>query len=220
MSDPMSSPTKPPFIVLEGIDGAGTTTQAQRLKSHLESFGRRVHTTREPSDGPIGALVRQILRKEIAGRSASSAEMMALLFAADRIDHGLSEIETARAEGAIVISDRYDLSSLAYQSAAGGVDAPPGLVDWIRSLNQFAIRPDLTIVVDVPGEVARARRLARGGAEELYEAAELQARLAEVYLSAESLVPSDRLVHVDGVGPVEEVGARIVTALRTMLQLP
>jgi dTMP kinase len=214
---------RPPFIVVEGIDGAGTTTQTQRQKARLESMGHRVHTTREPSDNPIGVLIRQILRGEIAPRSASSAPMMALLFAADRLDHGLSEIDVAQDGGAIVISDRYDLSSLAYQSAAHRPErsAPPhpdDLVAWIRSLNRHARRPDLTIVVDVPGDVARARRIDRGGAEELYEAAELQARLADVYLRAEALVPGDRLVHVDGVGSVDEVGARIDDALRPIIQ--
>lgn len=218
---------RPPFIVLEGIDGAGTTTQTQRLKARLEAGGRPVHTTREPSDNPIGVLIRKILRGEIAERSAGSAPMMALLFAADRIDHGLSEIEVARAEGKIVVSDRYDLSSLAYQSAAHRSDRVDGrsesadpIVDWIRSLNRHAMRPDITVVVDVPSDVARARRIDRGQAEELYEAAELQARLADVYLRAEALVPGDFVVHVDGIGSVDEVGARIDDALRPILRLP
>lgn len=215
---------RPPFIVVEGIDGAGTTTQTARQKARLERMGHRVHTTREPSDNPIGVLIRKILRGELAPRSQSSAPMMALLFAADRIDHDVSEIDVAQQDGAIVISDRYDLSSLAYQSAAhrGVGDAAASgaseIVEWIRTLNRYARRPDLTIVVDVPADVARARRIDRGGAEELYEAAELQARLAETYLRAETLMPGDRLVHVDGVGGVDEVGARIDDALGPILQ--
>jgi dTMP kinase len=221
VSASIASHRTPPFIVVEGIDGAGTTTQTARQKARLERLGHRVHTTREPSDNPIGVLIRRILRGEVAPRSASSAPMMALLFAADRIDHDLSEIDVAQRAGAIVISDRYDLSSLAYQSAAHRpeVGASAGdIVDWIRSLNRHARRPDLTIVVDVPADVARARRIDRGGAEELYEAAELQARLADTYLRAETLVPGDRLVHVDGVGDVDEVGARIDDALRPIIQ--
>lgn len=216
------SSAAPPFIVIEGIDGAGTTTQTRRLEELLKRAGRDVHTTREPSDNPIGVLIRKILRGEIAERSAKSAPMMALLFAADRIDHALSEIDVARAEGKIVISDRYDLSSLAYQSAAHGPGdaSADDIVSWIRALNRHAIRPDVTVVVDVPSDVARARRIDRGQAEELYEAAELQARLADVYLRADALVPGDNLVHVDGIGSVDEVGARIDDALRPILRLP
>jgi dTMP kinase len=200
------------FVVVEGIDGAGTTTQCRAYASYLEGQARSVHVTREPSDGPIGRLVRQILRKETAELSRGSAEMMALLFAADRIDHNLSEIDVALARGAVVLSDRYDLSSLAYQSAASdgrGSDT----VDWIRGLNRHARRPDVTLVVDVPAELAKSRRAARGEAEELYETSALQSRLAAIYARAEELVPGDRVVHVDGAAPADVVQARMRRAL-------
>ncbi len=202
------------FVVIEGIDGAGTTTQCERYVASLEAIGKRALATREPSDGPIGKLIRSMLRREIAERSRESREMMALLFAADRLDHNLSEIDRALAEGAVVVSDRYALSSLAYQSAAAGnADTNDERVAWIRSLNQFARRPDVTLVVDVPAEEAHARRKRRGGPEELYEAALLQARLADIYLHAETLLPGERVVHVDGRGDVAEVENRIRHAL-------
>ena len=110
------------FVVLEGMDGAGTTTQAARLAEALRARGVHVRLTREPSDGPIGMMVRQVLTGRIvspAGRAPGWATM-ALLFAADRMDHVESEIEPFLLAGGTVISDRYDASSLAYQSVISG----------------------------------------------------------------------------------------------------
>ena len=132
---------------------------------------------------------------------------MALLFASDRADHLQAEVLPRLRDGVIVVSDRYDLSSLAYQSvtAHNGSESIP----WIRELNAQAFRPDVTIVIDVPAELAEERRRARGGVEEMFEAREIQARLATVYARAEDLVPTDRVLHVSGVGEVHEVAARI-----------
>src|ERR1700690_4047560 len=110
------------FVVLEGIDGAGTTTHVGRLADRLRREKRKVRTTREPSDGPIGTLVRQVLsgRVIVPGGRAPNWATMALLFAADRMDHVEAEIEPWISEGGIMISDRYDASSLAYQSVSSG----------------------------------------------------------------------------------------------------
>src|SRR4051794_39705484 len=109
------------FIVLEGIDGAGTTTQTARLVDRLRGDGKTaVKITREPSDGPIGSLVRQVLTGRIVspGGRAPGWTTMALLFAADRMDHVESEIEPFLLSDGVVVSDRYDASSLAYQSVS------------------------------------------------------------------------------------------------------
>src|SRR5215471_20606989 len=163
------------FIVVEGIDGSGSTTVTERLAAHVASKRRAVHRTCEPSSGPVGAMIRQILSHRIVvptelGATSPGWATMALLFAADRLDHLEAEVLPRIRDGVVVISDRYDLSSLAYQSATAPSDDPEEakrIIAWIRHLNARARRPDLTIVLDVLPEVAAARRDARGGAREL-----------------------------------------------------
>jgi dTMP kinase len=203
------------FVVLEGVDGAGTTTQAARLAARLRDHGERAAVTREPSDGPIGTLIRLVLSKRIALAGSTRAEQMALLFAADRLDHVAHDIEPRLREGVVVISDRYDLSSLVYQSATAG-DSGDALA-FIRDANRYARRPDLTLVVHVPTEVAARRRRERGQSEELYEEAALQARLCDAYARAASFVPGDRIAIVDGVGTVDEVLERLWAELAPLL---
>jgi dTMP kinase len=177
-----------------------------------------VHVTREPSTGPIGAQIRLMLGHRIPLPAERRAETMALLFAADRLDHLASEVEPYLSSGFVVISDRYDLSSLAYQSvtAREGSD----ITAWIREINRHARRPDVTVVVDVAPDVAAARRASRGGAPELYEQAELQARLADRYLRAEELVPGDRVLHVNGDPDPDAVAASIAAALEPFIAAP
>lgn len=203
------------FIVLEGIDGAGTTTQTARLVERLrhETKGAAVRVTREPSDGPIGSLVRQVLTGRIIspGGRAPGWSTMALLFAADRMDHVESEIEPFLLEGGIVVSDRYDASSLAYQSVSSGRGGEQA-VEWIRELNKHALRPDLTIVIDLPSDIAATRRETRGEAAQLYEQNEVQHALAEFYRDLARHMPDDRVTLIDGQGSVDDVHRRVYEA--------
>lgn len=208
------------FVVLEGIDGSGTTTQAERLSAYLRGQRRLAHVTHEPSSGPIGSQIRLVLRQRLMLARTHHAEVMALLFAADRLDHVEAEIAPHLRDGYVVISDRYDLSSLVYQSATAvevvdGVPQSQGVrtLDWIRTLNRVARRPDVTIVLDVSPSVAAARRRARGGVAELFDDMDLQARVAAAYLHAELLVPGDRVVHIDGNPEPDTVAASVVAAL-------
>lgn len=194
------------FIVLEGIDGSGTTTQAHQLVASLEAAGQSARFTCEPSSGPIGRQIRQLLGG--GGDEPSRAwDTLALLFAADRLDHVAREIRPALAAGTTVVCDRYDLSSLAYQSATAlpGQDPLP----WIRALNQRAPRPHLTLVLDVDPDIAEARRIARGLPQELFERRDLQRRLAQLYAGAEQLVPGDRVLHIAAGAVLPEVAAQV-----------
>jgi dTMP kinase len=201
------------FVVLEGLDGAGTTTQVARLADALRARRIPVRMTREPSDGPIGTMIRQVLSGRIvlpAGRSPGWATM-ALLFAADRMDHVEADIEPYLATGGTVLSDRYDASSLAYQSVVsgrGGADT----VEWIRSLNRHAMRPDLTIVLDATPGVAALRRQARGEPPQLYEQNEVQRALAVFYKDLEAHMAGDRVVLVPADGSVEHVHTQVLQA--------
>jgi dTMP kinase len=207
----VSKPGK--FVVLEGIDGAGTTTQVARLADRLRGQRVPVRATREPSDGPVGTVVRQVLtgRIVVPGGRAPGWATMALLFAADRMDHVESEIEPFLSEGGVVVSDRYDASSLAYQSVSSGTEAKDA-VEWIRSLNRYVRRPDLTIVLDLSPDLAAERRSRRGEVAQLYEQNEVQRALAAFYRDLAHHMPTDRVVVVEAAGSVEDVHARVWSA--------
>lgn len=210
------------FIVIEGIDGAGTTTQARLLHEGLVKRGLPVHVTREPSDGPVGMLLRQMLTNRIVvpgihGSHPPSWRTMALLFAADRQDHLEAEVLPNLMEGVTVISDRYDYSSVAYQTAGNEEE---GVADWVQRLNQYARRPDLTLVLDVSPTVAADRRRLRSSIVDLYEDDELQRRLAEVYRTLPELFPKDRIVLIDGNRDQESVAADVMREVRILRNEP
>lgn len=185
------------FIVIEGADGTGTTTQADRLVAALEERGLGVLRTAEPSEGEVGKLVRKRLGAGVAHDLGWKA--LALMFAADRLDHVANEIEPALAEGRWVVSDRYTLSSLVYQSLH--VDT-----EWVRALNQHAPPPDVTLVLTLPLDDALSRIASRGGQEEVYDVRGLQARVHGLY---GDLAPTVRAELVDARGSIDEVQARV-----------
>lgn len=206
------------FIVVEGIDGSGSTTQAQRLVAELEHVGVPALFTCEPSNGNVGALIREALGHRLRGSAGEPVALdwvtLALLFAADRADHVHRTVLPTLAQGHWVVSDRYDLSSLAYQSVTSGGAAD--VLPWIRALNSQVLRPDLTIVVDVHAATAARRRHARGAAAELFEVPEIQERLAAVYKNADLLVPGDLVVHVDGEQDIASVAAEIWSRIKPL----
>lgn len=196
------------LLVLEGIDGAGTTTQTERLASALRARGYEARTTREPSDGPVGRLLREMLS---GAHAPVDAATLALLFAADRADHLQREIEPALARGEIVISDRYYHSSLAYQ----GKDEDRA---WISALNERARAPDLTLILDVDPEIARARRARAGRSEELYDDRAAQARVAEGYRQiARSLGARERIRVLPGSGEPDHVASAVLEAAEALV---
>lgn len=188
------------FIVLEGIDGAGTTTQRDLLAHWLREQGREVLTTFEPTDRTIGSLIREALKGRMAERP--DAATLALLFAGDRLDHLAHEIEPALAAGHDVVCDRYVASSLAYQT-----ETVP--LEWVLSLNSRALVPDLTILLRVDPELALERiGVRQGGQRDLFEDLVTLRGVAQRY---ERLIDDGQIVAsvVDGSLDVDAVSAVI-----------
>lgn len=190
------------FVVFEGLDGAGTTTQVGRLADWLRGLDVDVEVTKEPSTGPIGA----VLRQAIEGRIALEPAALALAFAADRADHlfnPVNGIERSLDAGRWVISDRYVLSSLAYQD--DGITSR----SWLRAINAYALEPDLTIFVDTAVDVCRARLAGRSSHAELFDDALLRTKA-----SYDALLPTvTSLVRIAGDGTADEVAAAIADAV-------
>lgn len=167
--------TKGKFIVFEGTDGSGKSTQIKLLSRYLESKGIRTALTREPTDSLFGALIRSCL----SGRMETDEYTIAALFAADRNDHLRNEtngILKKLSEGVSVLCDRFYLSSLAYN---GGF-VP---LAWVKQLNtpaMEAIRPDLTVYIDLDPEEAMSR-VGQRGESERYETLERQQKIRKNY---------------------------------------
>ena len=205
------------FIVLEGIDGSGTTTQRERLSVWLRALGHTVHPTAEPSRGPVGKLIRSLLD---AQAGPFDPDAMALLFAADRRDHLAREVLPELAKGTIVLSDRFVLSSLAYQTSAGVPRELVHTANFFGRDGKGALRmPDLTLFVEVSGEVAAQRRAQRAGTVEIYDDRETQERVAAAYRrEADALIASGaRCEIIDGSGTPDEVEAQLRQAISAIL---
>ena len=198
------------LIAIEGIDGAGTTTQSRRLVDTLNEAGTIAHLTREPSDGPLGRLLREILAGDHAPVDATT---LSLLFAADRADHLQREVEPALARGAVVVSDRWYHSSLAYQGT--GEERL-----WIRELNRRARSPDLTLFLAVAAEVAADRRTSAGRDEEIFDQLAVQRRVAVGYeASIAMLREAGELIEViDGERAPADIAAAIGELVRETCQ--
>ncbi len=145
-----------PFVSIEGLDGSGKTEQVRLLVEHLRSAGRAVLQTKEPDGGHLGAEVRDMLTR--ADRQLAPAEQL-LLVSAARYDHVRSVIRPALAEGRWVVSDRFVDSTYAFQVAVA--DDLQQLFRSVRDVVVGTTFPDLTIVLDISPEVARARRAKR-----------------------------------------------------------
>ena len=194
------------LIVLEGIDGSGTTTQLDRAVAFVKSLGRPAAATQEPSRGPVGRLLREALlgRHAMPDGGRMDGATMALLFAADRRDHLQREIEPQLAAGTTVISDRYLMSSLAYQAEEADRD-------WVTQLARGVARPDLTILLDLPIEVAAKRRGAAGRPVERYDADSYLAKVARNY---RELAKQDaNALVLDGARAKDEVTEAICRAI-------
>lgn len=192
------------FIVLEGLDGAGTTTQGALLAARLIEHGFTVELTKEPTDSSIGRIARAFTD----GALHLEPETVALVFAADRIEHTV-EITALLDAGTWVVSDRYVASSLAYQTSQG---LP---FEWVRTLNSRAMEPDATIFVDTSVAVCVERLTDRGEFNVgPFDKASALEKARELYVKAfASDVPLGRLIEVDGDSSREAVADAIWDAL-------
>lgn len=187
------------FIVFEGGDGAGKTTQIELLRAHLAATGREVLLTREPGGTELGASIRQLVLHgaDVAPRAE------ALLFAADRAHHIATVVRPALERGEFVVQDRYLDSSVAYQGAGRELDPVQ-----IRGLSLWAtngLLPDLTVLLDVAPQVGRARR---GNTHDRLESEQddFHARVRAHYLQLAG-AESDRYLVVDASLPRDQIAA-------------
>jgi dTMP kinase len=159
------------FIVFEGVDGSGTSTQLELLGKRLREAGVSASISAEPTKGPIGRLIRDA----IAGRTPLEAESVARLFAADRGEHlnGSGGIRESLKAGGMAVSDRYIFSSLAYQGLTCGPDLP-------AALNAPFPLPELLLFFDIRPELSLARLSGRGE-RDIYENESFQTRVDQAY---------------------------------------
>lgn len=201
------------FIVFEGLDGSGKTTQMKMLSKYLEERGEACFSTHEPTDSPFGALLRSCL----TGRFDTDERAIAALFAADRLDHILNTvngIEKKLQEGVNVLCDRYYFSSLAYN----GEFVP---FEWVAELNRPAreiLPPDLTVFIDLPSEESM-KRVARRGETERYETREKQKKIRDRFFEAFKRFPDEKVVIVAGEAEKEGTQAKIRQAVLPLFNL-
>ncbi len=193
------------FITFEGIEGAGKSTQLDRLHRRLLSEGKQVVLTREPGGTPLGERLRSLLLDPEVGAMAAETELL-LMFAA-RAQHLREVIEPALAQGAWVLCDRFTDASFAYQGAGRGLGAERVAVleDWL----QGDVRPDLVLLFDVPSQVGLERALTRGKRDRIEsEDMAFFERARSAYLQR-AQVDAGRYRIIDGVADLETVGAQV-----------
>ena len=201
------------FLTFEGGDGSGKTTQINRLVTWLESQGRTVVLTREPGGTDLGVELRNIVMHR-KGFIAPRAE--ALLYAADRSHHIHTLVRPALERGDIVVQDRYLDSSVAYQGAGRVLDP-----DEVRELSLWGterLMPDLTVLLDVPATVAKARQAAEDRDYDRLEAEaeDFHTRVRESYLALAEAEP-ERFLVVNGELPIEEIHQVVITRVSDLL---
>lgn len=205
------------FIVFEGLDGAGTTTQSNLLAEHLEEQHWPVCVTSEPTQGPMGFILRLLISNRLILQNKEmdmeilSNSSIALLFAADRLDHLQHMILPKLQEGIIVICDRYYLSSYAYQM---GNDRQN--LEWLKVINSRCIHPDLTIFLDTSLPICDRRRSKNRWYQDLYEKPHILAQVAKNYQCAIEQEKKDNIAIevIDGNPPEKVVFGEILATIK------
>lgn len=189
------------FIVIEGADGSGTTTQSQVLAKELGAERTAEHGERRQSQELIGQKVEEMISKD-----GYSAEAIALGFAADRMVHLEERIIPLLKEGKTVVCDRYYHSSLVYQPTLGAE------YDWVEKINREAVEPDLTLILDISAETGMERIDSRGSDDNIFEDLDFQQEVVERYRRLperleENIVLADSSQEIDEVA--EEVREKV-----------
>lgn len=199
------------FIVIEGLDGSGKTTQTKILAEKLQAKGINVVNHAEPTGGEYGKMCREVL----SGAKKCTKSQLALLFTADRIDHNVNEADGINMhidKGDTIICDRYYYSTLAYQ----GVDVG---MEWLRSLNlgcEDIRKPDLCIFLDLTPEKSMERIYANRTADqiEIYETQDYLTSIRKrFYNCLDSLKENENIVVINADGTIEEVAEKIENAV-------
>ncbi|MFA5570880.1 MAG: dTMP kinase [Sphaerochaetaceae bacterium] len=195
------------FIVIEGMDGSGTTTQMKRITEEFDRSKIECHATYEPTSSQLGSLVRSVLRKEVV----TTPLALAMLFSADREDHLFNPIYgivEKMNKGTVVISDRYLFSSLAYQSIDCGFEK-------VSSLNEFPL-PKFVVYLDTPISECLKRIDTRDNGRELFERQEFLEKVRDNYEFIFSDLPKDVvLIRIDGCKAIDHITDEIIQVLRT-----
>ncbi len=185
------------YVAIEGLDGSGGTTQLRRL---ADTVRRRLPAadivcTREPTDGPVGRLIRAELAADVLDDA-----VFPYLYAADRLDHLQRVVRPARARGAWVLSDRCLASSLAYQAPVRGLP-------WVTALNADFEVPDLVVMLDLAPETSLARVVARGGTRDRFETLSRLVAVRDAYEAALASLAERgaRVVRIDAAGSPDAV---------------
>lgn len=201
------------FIVFEGIDGAGKSTQISLLREKLISEGRKVFLTAEPTQSVTGG----ILRDALSGNYERSASELASMFLADRVFHNVNPkcgIKQALEQGFDVISDRYYYSSFAYQ----GLDSD---IDWVMDMNLNCpdiLKPDLCIFLDLDADKSKSRIDTNRATVEIFEKTELLNKIRSKFFDIFDRLSGENVKIIDASGTVEEVFAKICAAIEEDLK--
>ena len=197
------------FLAIEGVDGAGKSTQVPRVDEWLRRNGVKTLVTREPGGTPLGESLRALLLDPRFTGMSTSAELL-VMFAA-RAEHLEKRIVPALADGVWVLCERFTDATFAYQG--GGRDVDPKRIAALEETVQGDVRPDLVLVLDVPVEVGLGRSVRRGAADRFErESVEFFRRVREVYLARAAQHP-ERYAVIDARAGEETVTRRIVEAI-------
>jgi dTMP kinase len=208
-----ANPLRGRFITFEGGEGSGKSTQIKILAERLDAAKLRAIVTREPGGSPGAEIIRHLVLSGMGKLLGADAET--LLFAAARDDHVHTVIEPALEQGIWVLCDRFADSTRAYQGRLG--DVLPGVLNAMERVTIGDLRPDLTVILDIPVEVGMQRAAARRGSSvpDRFEAEDIafHKKLREAYREIAAQDP-ERCVLIDANAAADTVAAKVWTALR------